>query len=93
MKIIEKNEDVCLLNNATTHTILHGKEYFSNLTMRKVNVHTISGPIKIIEGSENAMIILSNGTTLHLKYALLSSRLKMNVLSFKDVHQIGTILK
>ena len=49
MRIVEKNEDVCLLNSVTTHTILHGKKYFSNLTLRKGNVHIISGLVKIIE--------------------------------------------
>ena len=40
------------------------------------------GLIEIIEESENAMIILPNGTTLHLKVALFS-RSKENLLSFK----------
>ena len=72
MKIIEKNEDVCLLDSVMMHTILRDKEYFSNLTLRKANVHTKLSHIKIIEGFENAMIILPNGTILHLEDALLS---------------------
>ena len=73
MKIIEKNEDVCLLNNATKHTILRSKEYFSYLAWHKINVHTISGLIKIIKGYENVTIIFPNDTTLYLEDSLLSS--------------------
>ena len=77
----------------TTYTILNDKEYFSNLTLCKESVHTISGLVKIIEESINATIILLNDTTLHLEDALLSTQSKKNLLSFKDVRQIGYNLK
>ena len=93
MKIIENNEDVYLLSSATTYIIFCCKEYFSNLILRKSNVHTISGPVKIIEGSMNATIILPKGSTWHLKDALLSSRSKRNLLSSKMYAKLGTILK
>ena len=89
MRIVEKNKDVCLLNSATTHTILRSKEYFSNLTLCKANLHTISGLVKIIKGSEHATIMLPNGTTLYLEDALLSSRSKINLFNFQDVRQNG----
>ncbi|EOY09142.1 Uncharacterized protein TCM_024537 [Theobroma cacao] len=82
-------EDVCLLDSATTHTILCGKHFLSNVTLSKANVYTISGPVGIIDGSENATIVLPNGTTLHIKDALLSSRSKRNLLSFKYVRHNG----
>ena len=84
-----------MLDCATTHTIINGKHYFSNLTLHKENVHTISSPVKIIESSKNVILILSNGTTLHIEDALLNGRSKRNLLSFKDVlhnrYQLETI--
>ena len=74
---------------ATTYTIFYSKEYFSNLTLCKVNVHTISSPVKIIRESRNATRILPNCTILHLEDVLLSNISKKNLLSFKDIHQIG----
>ena len=59
------------------------------MTLRKVNVHTISGPVKMIDGSGNATIMLSNGTILHIEDALLSTKIKRNLLSFKDVRRNG----
>ena len=82
MRIVEINKDVCLLDSATTRSILHDKEYFTNLTLRNANIHTISRLVKIIEGSGHAIIMLPNGTTLHLEDALLSSRSNRNLLSF-----------
>ena len=76
MRIVEINKDVYLLDSATTHTILHDKDYFSNLTLYKANVHTILGPVKIIERLGHSIIMLPNGTILHLEDALLSSRSK-----------------
>ena len=93
--MIEKKKDVCLLDSATTHSILKNKNYFSGLTLRKTNVHTIYGLVKMIDGSGNATIMLPNGTTLHIKDALLSTKMKRNLLSFKDVdrngYHLGTI--
>ena len=89
MTMIEKKEDVCLLDSATTHSILKDKNYFSTMTLRKANVHTIFGPVEMIVGSENATIMLSNGTILHIEDALLSTKTKRNLLSFKDVHHNG----
>ena len=89
MRIVEINENACLLDSATTHSIFHGKKYFTNLTLRKENIHTISRPVKIIEGSGHVTIMLSNGTTLHLEDALLSSRSNRNLLSFQDIRQNG----
>ena len=51
------NEDLCLADNVTTHTILKSKRYFSTLTMLEVNVNTISGSTKLIKGFGKANII------------------------------------
>ena len=91
--MIEKKEDVCLLDSATTHSILRDKNYFSTMTLRKANVHTISGPVEMIDGSGNATIMLPNGTILHIEDALLSTKTKRNLLSFKDVRRNGYTLE
>ena len=59
------------------------------MTLHKANVHTISGPIEMIDGSRNATIMLSNDTILHIEDALLSTKMKRNLLSFKDVRRNG----
>ena len=66
---------------------------FSFVILRNANVHTISSPVEIIDEFENAIIILPNGTTLHIENALLSGRSKRNILASKMYSRIGTILR
>ena len=54
-------DDVCLVDCATTHTILRNKIYFLKLTLIKGNVSTISGTTKLVEGSIRVSITLPNG--------------------------------
>ena len=89
MENTKKKEDVCLLDSASTHTIFRSRHFFSSMTLRKTHVHTISGPIPIIDGFGNATIFLPKGTILHIENAFLSSRSKRNLLSFKDVRRNG----
>ena len=59
------------------------------MTLVKANVHTISGPTDLIEGSGKANIMLSGGTTFMINDALFSSRSRRNLLSFKDICRNG----
>ena len=68
--------------------ILYDNYFFSNVTLIKENVHIILGPIEIIIGFGNATIILPIGITF-IEDALLNSRLKRNLLSFRDVLRNG----
>ena len=77
--------DACLVDCATTHTILRDKKYFSNFTFAKSNVYTISGPINLIKGYEKATIILSKDTKLQNEDAIYSNKSSRNLLSFKDI--------
>ena len=43
------SHDICLIDCATTHTILQDRKYFVSLIMKKVNVNTISGCANLIE--------------------------------------------
>ena len=89
MENTEKKEDVYLLDSASTHTIFRCRHFFSSMTLRKTHVHTIYGPISIIDGFGNATIVLPKGTIMHIENAFLSSRSKRNLLSFKDVRRNG----
>ena len=79
--------DVCLANYATTHTILQGKKYFLKLILIKANVNTISGTTNLVKGFERANIMLPNGTRFHINDALYSSKSKINFLNFKYIHR------
>jgi len=77
------DEDICLIDNATTHSILKSNKFFSCLVMREVNVSTISGTTNIIEGSGRAIVLLQRGTRLHIKNAFYSPKSNKSLLSFK----------
>ena len=82
-------DDVCLVDCATIHTILWDKRYFLELTLIKVNVSIISSITNLVGGYGKANIILSNRTRLHINYALYSSKSRKNLLSFKYIHKNG----
>ena len=82
-------DDVCLADCVTTHTILRDKKYFLELTLIKANVSTISGIINLVEGFGRANIMLPNGTRFHINDALYSSKSKRNLLSFKYIRRNG----
>ena len=50
--------DVCLTNYVTMHTILQDKIYVFNLTLTKVNINTIYGTTNLTEGSIIANIMI-----------------------------------
>ena len=81
--------DACLADCATTHMILRVKKYFSNFTLAQSNVHTISGPVDLIKGSEKATIILPKDTKFQIEDALYPNKSSSNLLSFKDIHRNG----
>ena len=78
-------DDVCLIDCVTMHTILRDKRYFLKLTLIKANVSTISGTTNLVEGSERTNITLPNGTRFHINDALYSNKSRRNLLSFKDI--------
>ena len=82
-------DDVCLTDYATTHTILRDKRYFLELTLIKANVSIISSTTNLVEGSGRANITLPNGTRFHINDALYSSKSNRNLLNFKDICRNG----
>ena len=81
--------DVCLVDCATTHTILQDKRYFLNLTLTNANVSTISSTANLIEGFGRANIILPNGTRFHINDALYSIKSTRNLLNVKYIRING----
>ena len=88
-KPMASNTDLCLVDSATTHTILKRKRYFAHLIMEQGNVNTISGSTRLIEGSGRAEFILPGGTRLSIVNALYSPKSQRNLLSFKDIRING----
>ena len=56
-----KGEDICLVESATTHTILRDQRYFLDLKLAEANVNTISSTSHLIEDPGRASITLSKG--------------------------------
>ena len=81
--------NTCLVDCATTHTILRDKKYFSNLTLVQSNVNTISGHVDLIKSSGRATIILPSSTPFQITDALCSYASNRNLLSFKDIRRNG----
>jgi hypothetical protein len=52
--------DTCLVDSATTHTILKDKKYFSYSVKRETNVSAIYGTLGIIEGFGRANVLFSS---------------------------------
>ncbi|KAM2804855.1 hypothetical protein COP1_045682 [Malus domestica] len=75
----------CLVDSATTHTILHDRSYFTNFIPKNAPLTTFSGPSNLIEGYSKTHIMLSNGTILTIDKALYSPRSERMLLSFKDI--------
>ncbi|XP_074318106.1 uncharacterized protein LOC141654894 [Silene latifolia] len=89
MEIQQRNAEQCLIDSATTHSILSNKAYFIELMPIRANVTTIAGVVTLIEGSGKACIMLPKGTQVIINDALYSSKTRRNLLSFKDLRTNG----
>jgi len=83
------DDDLCIVDSATTHTILKSNKFFSCLVMREVIVSTISGTTNIIEGSGRTIVLLPRGTRLDIKNSFYSPKSNTNLLSFNDIRLNG----
>ena len=82
-------DDICLIDSATTHTILKDKKYFSHLVMKEANINTICGSARLIEDSRKTNLLLPGETNLMIDEALYCSKSQRNFLGFKDIRQNG----
>ena len=81
-----KNEDIlCLVDSATTHTILKDRKLFHTLTEKRGNVTTIENGNVLIVGFEKALLILPMSTELIINDALQNPQSTRTLISFKDI--------
>jgi hypothetical protein len=81
------DEEMCLVDNCTTNTILREMKYFQTLTKRMGNILTIAGHDPCIEGSRKATKILPMGTQVIIENALLYSDSTHTLLSYRDIRK------
>jgi hypothetical protein len=80
-------EEICLVKNYTTNTILSETKYFQTLIKRIKNILTIAGHDICIVGSEKAIIILSMSTQVTIKNALMYPDSTHTLLSYRDIRK------
>ena len=79
----DTEDNFCLVDSGTTHTILKNHNFFSELVFNIRIVSTIAGSAQIIEGSEIAHVMLPNGTNIFIKDALFPSSSRRTCLVLK----------
>jgi hypothetical protein len=89
MQVNPMEEEMCLVYSCTTNTILRKTKYFQTLTKRMRNILIITGRDVCIVGSEKATIILSMGTQVTIKNALLHPDSTRTLLSYRDIRKNG----
>lgn len=81
--------NTCIVDSATTHTILRNKECFSHITPSQRRMTTIAGSSQLEEGHGPALITLPQGTTLNIQSAIYAPNAKRNLISVKDIRANG----
>ena len=82
-------EELYLVDSATTNTILREIKYFQTLTKSKGKVMIIIGRDAVIVSSGRAIIILPMGTQLVIEDALIYPDSTRTLLSYKDIRRNG----
>jgi hypothetical protein len=82
-------EEICLVDNCTTNTILREVKFFQTLTKREGQVLTIAGRDATIVGSSRATIVLPMGTQINIEEALLYPDSLRTLLSYRDIRKNG----
>ena len=79
------DEELCVVDNDTTNSILRETKYFQTLTKRQENVLTIAGRDATIVGSGHATFVVPMGTQITIENALLYPDSKRTLLSYRDI--------
>ena len=76
----------CLIDSATTHSILKSKDLFTNLKMidHAPPIRTLGGKSNLIKGEGEAFISFPNGTTIRIKRAFYAPTATRNLIGFND---------
>jgi hypothetical protein len=85
MQVNLMEEQMCLVDNFTTNTILRETKYFQTLTKRTGNILTIAGCDTCIVGPRKAIIILPMGTQITIENVLLYPDSTHTLLSYRDI--------
>jgi len=94
-----KDEDICLADSASTHTISKDTKYFSSLEIKDSarSVSTIYGHSKIILGFGESNFTMPRRTHFKVNDTLYCPKSHRNLISFKDIrsneYHIETINK
>jgi hypothetical protein len=78
-------EEMCLVDNCITNSILRETQYFQTLTQRFRNILTIAGHDAMIVGSSRTTITFSNGTQVTIDDVLLYPDSTHTLISFRDI--------
>ena len=80
---------LCLVDSATTHTILKDRKFFHTLTKKRGSVTTIANDNILIVGSRRVSLILPMGIELIIDDALLYPQSTCTFPNFKDIRSNG----
>jgi len=86
---MEENDEPCLIDSATTNSILRETKYFQTLLKRTENITTIVSNNGRIVGSGRAIVVLPNGTRIFIEEAFLYPGATRTLLTFKDIRRSG----
>lgn len=78
----------CLIDSATTNTILSSREYFQTFTQKKIPMSTIGSSFEA-EGCGRALVTLGCGRILIIDNAIYQPRAKRQLLALKDIRMNG----
>ena len=82
-------EELCLVDSATTNSILRELKYFQNLKKMNGDILTIAGRDTVIVGTGRAIFTLPNGTQVTIENALLYPDSLRTLISFRDIRKNG----
>ena len=71
---MSRGEIECLIDYATTHTVLRHRQLFMDFIPCKSSVVTMIGSSYVIEGRGHARFLLPNGTMIDVKDTLFAPR-------------------
>ena len=83
------DEECCLVDSATTNTILRETRYFHTSIKKSGNIMTIAGSNAHIVGTRSATLVFPMGTRILVRNAILYPESKRTLVSFKDIRANG----
>jgi peptide/histidine transporter 3/4 len=82
-------EELCLVDSATTNSILRELKYFQTLKKMNEDILTIAGRDTVIVGTGHAIFTLPNGTQVTIEDALLYPNSSHTLISYQDIRKNG----